>query len=101
MKTNKISLTLIYVKRIEIEKGVYEDQEIELKIKAQEQKIFQSRKDFARSENNQLNGRFEIRDSYVEESLTYVVFKNKKYKINNTTIDTNKHTAIIEAGELA
>ena len=43
MKSSRVSIILCYDERIEVEKGVFEKQVVEKKVKAEKEKIYQRR----------------------------------------------------------
>lgn len=101
MKSSRTSITLGYTEPIEIEEGVYENRQIEKKVKAEEINVFQARRDRYFADQLTLTARFEIRSGLLPDTtLNYVIWKGRKYKVNNATPNTDDHYAIIEIGEL-
>ena len=97
MKSSRVSIILCYDERTEVEKGVFEKQVVEKKVK---EKIYQRRLDKALADGQVLTARFRIRSNYVTDSLDYVKYKGKEYKVNVGTESDDGHYTIIELGEL-
>ena len=85
MKSSRVSIILCYDERTEVEKGVFEKQVVEKKVLA---------------DGQVLTARFRIRSNYVTDSLDYVKYKGKEYKVNVGTESDDGHYTIIELGEL-
>lgn len=100
MKSSRVSIILCYDKRTEVEKGVFEKQVVEKKVKAEKEKIYQRRLDKALADGQVLTARFRIRSNYVTDSLDYVKYKGKEYKVNVGIESDEGHYTIIELGEL-
>lgn len=100
MKSSRTSLILVYNKRIEVEKGVYENSLSEKTVKAEEEQVFQARRDKAMAEGYVITARFIVRDGLKEDNLDYAIWKGKKYKVNSMNAMVDKHFMIIELGEL-
>lgn len=100
MMSTRTTITLGYTKREEVERGVWEDARRQNTVKAEEQQIFQSRKDRASLEGKVITARFEIRSHHIQGALNYVEWKNAKYKVNGIYPNNERHFTIIEIGEL-
>lgn len=100
MKSSRVAIILCYNERVETEKGVWESQMVEKKVKAEKEKIFQRRLDKAMADGQVLTARFSIRSNYVTDNLDYVKYKGKGYKVNVGTDSDDGHYTIIELGEL-
>lgn len=100
MKSSRVSIILCYDERTEVEKGVFEKQVVEKKVKAEKEKIYQRRLDKALADGQVLTARFRIRSNYVTDSLDYVKYKGKEYKVNVGTESDDGHYTIIELVEL-
>ena len=100
MKSTRTALTLGYTKREEVEKGVFENVEKTFKVRAEQEKIFQSRKDKAKAESLVITARFVIRQNLAIDTLKYVEWKADKYKVSSVTPNVDNHFTVIELGEL-
>lgn len=100
MKSSRTSLILAYNERVEVEVGVWEDELVKKHVKAEQEVIFQSRKDKAMLEDQRITARFKVRESYITNTLDYVIWKSRKYKVYSADINVNDHYGIIELGEL-
>ncbi|MTV74903.1 phage head-tail adapter protein, partial [Streptococcus pneumoniae] len=56
--------------------------------------------DKALADGQVLTARFRIRSNYVTDSLDYVKYQGKEYKVNVGTESDDDHYTIIELGEL-
>ena len=100
MNSKRTAITLGYDAREEIEKGVWENNLTEKKVKAYQENIFQSRLDKAFQEGFVIKARFRIRAFLVTGELKYVEWKGLQYKVNTVNEDLESHDVIIEIGEL-
>ncbi|HAC4847874.1 TPA_asm: phage head-tail adapter protein [Listeria monocytogenes] len=100
MKSKRTAIILGYTTRIEVENGVWEDNIIEKKVKAQQQSIFQSRKEKAYLDGKPITARFEIRGMITNDNLNYVLWKGNKYKVRGIYPILDNHFSVIEIGEL-
>lgn len=100
MKSSRVAIILCYDERIQIEKGVWEKQTIEKKVKAEKEKIYQRRLDKAMADGQVLTARFSVRSNYVRDTLDYVKYNGKEYKVNIGTESDDGHYTVIELGEL-
>ena len=100
MKSSRVAIILCYNERVEVEKGVFENQIVEKKVKAEKEKIYQRRLDKALADGQVLTARFIIRSNYVTDKLDYVIYKGKAYKVNVGTESDEGHFTVIELGEL-
>ncbi|HFU4203819.1 TPA: phage head-tail adapter protein [Streptococcus suis] len=100
MKSTRTSIMIAYVKRIEVEKGVFENELTERTVKAEQERIYQRRKDQARAEGRVLSARFKVRSNVVADELEYVTWKGNRYKVNSVEELIDSHYVAIELGEL-
>ena len=100
MKSSRTAVTIAFNERVEVEPGVWENELTEKTIKAEQQTIFQTRRDRALADKQTLTARFAVRSWQVTTDLDYVVWKGRKYKVNQATENTDNHYTIIEIGEL-
>lgn len=100
MKSSRVALILCYDERVEVEKGVWEKQTIEKKVKAEREKIYQRRLDKAMADGQVITARFLVRSNYVTDNLDYVKYQGKDYKVNVGTESDDGHYTVIELGEL-
>ncbi|HEM3182542.1 phage head closure protein [Streptococcus suis] len=100
MKSSRVALILCYDERVEVEKGVWEKQTIEKKVKAEKEKIYQRRLDKAMADGQVITARFLVRSNYVADNLDYVKYQGKDYKVNVGTESDDSHYTVIELGEL-
>jgi len=100
MKSNRVALILAYDERQEVEPGVWENQLITKKIKAQKERVYKRRLDLALQEGMQITARFSVRSNEVQPNLKYVTYKGQNFKVNLVNKDIDGHFAIIEIGEL-
>jgi hypothetical protein len=100
MKTSRLSIILGYDERVETEPGVFDTQITEKKVKAEQEAIFQSRRDDALNEGNVITARFRIRSNLIKNTLRYVIWNGKKYKLRSAVDDVTSHFTVIELGEL-
>ncbi|EAD5424299.1 phage head-tail adapter protein [Listeria monocytogenes] len=100
MRSKRTAIVLGYTTRIEVENGVWEDNIVEKKAKAQQQSIFQSRKEKAYLDDKPLTARFEIRGMIAKDNLNYVLWRGDKYKVRGIYPSLDSHFSVIEIGEL-
>jgi hypothetical protein len=102
MKTSRTALVLAYNIREEVEPGVWEDNLATVAVRAEEEKIWQTRRDRAKADGLAINGRFRIRDVQSTPRLTpdYVCWNGVRYKVASMTSEPTTHYAILEIGEL-
>lgn len=100
MKSSRVAIILCYNKRVEVEKGVFENQIVKKKVKAEQEKIYQRRLDKALADGQVLTARLIVRANYVTDNLDYVKYKGKDYKVNVGTESDEGHFTVIELGEL-
>lgn len=100
MKSSRVAIILCYDERVEVEKGVWEKKTVEKKVKAKKEKIYQRRLDKAMADGQVLTARFSVRSNYVTDTLDYVKYNGKEYKVNIGTESDDGHYTIIELGEL-
>lgn len=100
MKSNRYGITLGFDMREEVEKGVFESDVIEKKVKAEEMQVYQKRLNEAELEGFVVSARFRVRNYHIDKKLKYVTFKGLKYKVNSIYNDINSHSSEIEIGEL-
>ncbi|EOT42749.1 DUF7253 family protein [Enterococcus dispar] len=100
MKSSRTAITIAYNRRVEVEAGVWENELVENKVKAEQQAIYQSRRDRALADKQTLTARFSVRSHLITTELDYVVWKGRKYKVNQAIENTDDHFTIIEIGEL-
>lgn len=100
MKSNRYGIILGYDMRDEVEKGVFEADVKEEKVKAEEIQVYQRRLNEADLEGFVVTARFKIRNYQIKRELKYVKFKGLKYKVNTAYNNINSHYAEIELGEL-
>jgi hypothetical protein len=87
---------------VEVERGVWENQLISKKVKAEQEQIYQRRLDQATLEGLVITARFRIRSELIKGDLKYVSWKDpqKKYKVNSVNHYNESHFTVIEIGEL-
>lgn len=100
MRSTRTSITLCYNERVEVENGVWENELIKKVVRAEQENIFQSRRDRALADSLALTARFSIRSNDVTEKLDYVEWKGKQYKVRSIFDNTENHFSILELGEL-
>lgn len=100
MKSSRTAITIAYNDRVEVEKGVWENKPVIKKIKAEQETIFQSRKDRLMLDKQVITARFRVRSFYVKKSLDYVEWRGDKYKVMSAYEDVDAHFHIIEIGEM-
>lgn len=100
MKSTRASLILGYDERQEVENGVFENKITEKKVKAEQERIYQSRQDQAMQEGNIITARFRIRSNLIQPKIKYAIFKGNKYKIRSIDENIEAHYGIIELGQL-
>jgi hypothetical protein len=100
MNSTRISLILGYSEKVETELGVWEDRLNEIKVKSEQERIYQRRLDRAMQEGFVLTARFRIRRNFTKIDLKYAVWNGRKYKINRADDSMESHYTIIELGEL-
>jgi hypothetical protein len=100
MRSTRTAITLGYETRVEVERGVFETQVTEKKVKAEQERIFQRRLDQAMLEGIVITARFRIRAHLVDSNLKYTVWQGNKYKVNSIYDDNESHFSVIELGEL-
>lgn len=100
MKSTRCSIVLGYDERVEIEPGVWENNLVEKKIKAEQEQIYQRRLDLALQEGNVITARFRIRSNLIKSDLKYVAWQGNQYKVNNIYDDVDRHYTIIEIGQM-
>ncbi|MBC1353906.1 phage head-tail adapter protein, partial [Listeria innocua] len=69
-------------------------------VKAQQQSIYQARKEKADLDGKPLTARFEIRGMVVKDNLNYILWRGDKYKVRSIYPNINDHFSVIEIGEL-
>lgn len=100
MRSTRVAITLFYNEPIEVEPGVWQDVLTSKKVKAEEEQIYQRRKDVAFAEGFVITARFRIRSNLFKGDLKYVEWQNKKYKVNTVFEELETHYTIIEIGQL-
>lgn len=100
MKSNKYSIVLEYIERIEVVKGVWEDKITDKKVKAEKVQIYQRRLNEAMLEGLVITSRFRVRSEYINKNLKYIKFSDDKYKINSIHDNVKNHYSDIEIGEV-
>lgn len=100
MKSTRVAITLFYNELVEIENGVWENSLTEKKVKAEEEQVYQKRRDMAFAEGFVITARFMIRSNLFHGDLKYVEWNGKKYKVNTVDEDSENHYTVIEIGEL-
>ena len=100
MRSTRTAICLGYVERVEVEAGVFEDEVNEVKVKAEQQQVYQRRLDMAFVEGFKITARFIIRNNLITDGLKYVKWKGNKYKVNQIIENVENHLTTIEIGEL-
>lgn len=100
MKSSRTAIILCYNERVEVEKGVFENQIFEKKVKAEKEKIFQRRLDKALADGQVITARFIIRSNLITDNLDYVIYQGKSYKVTVGSESESSHYTVIELGEL-
>lgn len=100
MNASRTAITLAYDGRYEVENGVWEDEVVEKKVKAEQEQIFQRRLDQANLEGLVITARFRVRSILVKSDLKYVLWKGQKFKVNSVNQIIGTHDSIIEIGGL-
>jgi hypothetical protein len=101
MKSSREVITLAYNEREEVQSGVWENHLTMRTVRAQSERVYQSRRDRAMLDGQVITARFKIRESLSSETLDYVEWRGKKYKVSGIAPDTAAHFTVIEIGELA
>ena len=99
MKSTRTSLKVYYTKRVEVEPGVTEYELTEKVVKAERERIFQSRQDTALADEMPINARLRVRGE-IDSNINYAILDKKKYKVRSVNEDLTSHYTIIELGEL-
>ena len=100
MKSSRTSLIIAYNDRIEIEPGVWENELVEKKIKAEQETIYQARRDRLFLDKQLVTARFRVRSNLIKRELDYAIYKSKKFKVHSVNEETDSHFSIIELGEM-
>jgi hypothetical protein len=100
MKSGREAITIAYNEREEVEPGVWENKLTTMKVRAQSERVFQSRRDRALADGLVITARFRIRENLSGKTLDYVGWRERKYKVSSMSVDTIEHYTIIEIGEL-
>lgn len=100
MKSSRTSLIIAYNDRIEIEPGVWENELVEKKIKAEQETIYQARRDRLFLDKQLVTARFRVRSNLIKRELDYAIFKGDKFKVHSVNEETDSHFSIIELGEM-
>ena len=100
MKSSRTSLIIAYNDRIEIEPGVWENELVEKKIKAEQETIYQARRDRLFLDKQLVTARFRVRSNLIKRELDYAIYKGSKFKVHSVNEETDSHFSIIELGEM-
>ena len=100
MKSSRTSLVITYNARVEIEPGVWENELVEKKVRAEQETIYQSRRDRLFLDKQLVTARFRVRSNLITQQLDYATYKGYRYKIHSVNEETDSHFSIIELGEM-
>jgi len=97
----KAAIFLAYTERTETAPGVFENSETLLKVKADQEQVYQRRLEKAMADGLIVTARFKVRSELIPQTgLNYVQYQGDKYKINFVQPQKNEHYTIIELGGL-
>ncbi|MCM0582791.1 phage head-tail adapter protein [Weissella diestrammenae] len=99
MKSTRTSVRIFYSEMVEVEPGVWEKEFTSKRVKAEQENVFQTRRDTALKDGMPISARFVIRED-VSMNADYVEWKKSKYKIRSLVPDITSHFAVLELGEL-
>ena len=97
MKSQHVELTLVYVTTENID-GIATPRTTSVVVKALSQRVFESRKEQALADGMPLTHRLTVAVP-VDDTASYAVIKNKKFKIRSINEDVYNHVTIVELGE--
>ena len=100
MKSSRTSLVIAYNARVEVEPGVWENELVEKKVRAEQETIYQSRRDRLFLDKQLVTARFRVRSNLITQQLDYATYKSDRYKIHSVNEETDSHFSIIELGEM-
>ena len=100
MKSSRTSLVIAYNARVEVEPGVWENELVEKKVRAEQETIYQSRRDRLFLDKQLVTARFRVRSNLITQQLDYATYKDNRYKIHSVNEETDSHFSIIELGEM-
>ncbi len=100
MKSTRCSITLYLDARQEVERGVWENKLTSKTVKAEQEQVYQRRRDTAMLEGFVITARFIIRAENISGELKYVGWQGNKYKVNQVTENVANHFSVIEIGEM-
>ena len=100
MKSSRTSLVIAYNTRVEVESGVWENELVEKKVRAEQETIYQSRRDRLFLDKQLVTARFRVRSNLITQQLDYATYKGDRYKIHSVNEETDSHFSIIELGDI-
>lgn len=100
MISNRVGIILYYDERQEVASGVYENNIVGYKVKAERLQVYQKRLNEAELLGLVVTARLKIRNYNIDKSLKYVDYLGNRYKVNSIYNSVSSHNSEIELGEL-
>lgn len=102
MRSSRTVIKIFYKKRVEVSLGVWEDKDqTPVTVKAEQEQIYQQRRDQAMAEGLVITARFRVRlGGLISGEVDRIEWQGGTYKARQVTDSIDSHYSYIEAGEM-